>query len=852
MYVFGGWVPLNCENDTRTGQLYQEKEWKCTNTLAVLNLDLMTWEYSSNEILDETCPRARAGHSAVVVNTRLYIWSGRDGYRKAWNNQVCCKDLWFLETETPPAPTRLQLAKASTTSFDISWVPVPTADCYIVQIQIIDSNSQSEQATTAAAAAASTPKKLMPPPSEPSTPLTSTPSSTPIAISAATAALPTTTSGVELSTNLNLTNAGLKIVSITKPLTSSVSSATTTASAMSPMAVLVAAAASTPKISTTTAKISSGQNIRIISPQTGQSGNVIQTVKMTSGTSPQTFRFITSQAGAGKQILLKTGNQSQPQLMTLVKTSQGTLALAPKLSGGQVVKLVTQVSKSSPAPQSTQTVQSVTGQISSANIATSSSSATAAPATTTQTKEESKPAITTSTASQPLKMFVLPSNTARPGQVVVQNTQGVPAGQQVSIRIQTPQPASKTIKPLQSNQTITIPASAIKGGASKLVLSSGGTIQPGQFRIISASSGATTSQRLVLLSTQSSTSSGSTVVNTVTASSGSSTATSVTNNRVNSIATTTASEVKIPQTDGPDDDALDEFLNSNLGMEQATTTATTNGTSAPISNGNTSTPSKPESAPPTTTVATPTSANIVMVNPTAASITPTAAASEQPAAVTNQWYDVGIFKQNLCNISGYYVPKDASVLFDPERDLNSQSSPQYTNFTKINLQPGTSYKIRVAAFNICGRGPWSEVFTNVKTCVPGYPPAPTSIKITKNNDGAQLSWNITTAQDEILEYSVYLSVKSDKEKTGQVANTLSFLKVYSGMRPSCVVNQHFLNNAQLDHTSKPAIIFRIAARNTKGYGPATQVRWLQEHLATSANATSPARGSKRNFSSMNE
>lgn len=31
----------------------------------------------------------------------------------------------------------------------------------------------------------------------------------------------------------------------------------------------------------------------------------------------------------------------------------------------------------------------------------------------------------------------------------------------------------------------------------------------------------------------------------------------------------------------------------------------------------------------------------------------------------------------------------------------------------------------------------------------------------------------------------------------------------------------------MDYTSKPAIIFRIAARNDKGYGPATQVRWLQ-------------------------
>ena len=24
------------------------------------------------------------------INTRLYMWSGRDGYRKAWSNQVQC------------------------------------------------------------------------------------------------------------------------------------------------------------------------------------------------------------------------------------------------------------------------------------------------------------------------------------------------------------------------------------------------------------------------------------------------------------------------------------------------------------------------------------------------------------------------------------------------------------------------------------------------------------------------------------------------------------------------------------------------------------------------------------------
>lgn len=48
----------------------------------------MTWEELDLDTEEENMPRARAGHCAVGIHTRLYIWSGRDGYRKAWNNQV--------------------------------------------------------------------------------------------------------------------------------------------------------------------------------------------------------------------------------------------------------------------------------------------------------------------------------------------------------------------------------------------------------------------------------------------------------------------------------------------------------------------------------------------------------------------------------------------------------------------------------------------------------------------------------------------------------------------------------------------------------------------------------------------
>ncbi|XP_072344087.1 host cell factor 1-like isoform X2 [Scyliorhinus torazame] len=135
MYVFGGWVPLVVD-DVKVAM--HEKEWKCTNTLACLNLDTMTWEPVIMEAQEDSLPRARAGHCSVSVNSRLYIWSGRDGYRKAWNNQVCCKDLWYLETERPPAPSRVQLVRANTNSLEVSWGAVPTADSYLLQLQKYD------------------------------------------------------------------------------------------------------------------------------------------------------------------------------------------------------------------------------------------------------------------------------------------------------------------------------------------------------------------------------------------------------------------------------------------------------------------------------------------------------------------------------------------------------------------------------------------------------------------------------------------------------------------------------------------------------------------------------------------
>ncbi|XP_041035568.1 host cell factor 1b isoform X2 [Carcharodon carcharias] len=165
MYVFGGWVPLVMD-DVKVAT--HEKEWKCTNTLACLNLDTMTWEPVIMDAQEDNLPRARAGHCSVAVNSRLYIWSGRDGYRKAWNNQVCCKDLWYLETERPPAPSRVQLVRANTNSLEVSWGAVPTADSYLLQLQKYDIPAASPAAHPLPSVPAGQPKSPAPASAAPS------------------------------------------------------------------------------------------------------------------------------------------------------------------------------------------------------------------------------------------------------------------------------------------------------------------------------------------------------------------------------------------------------------------------------------------------------------------------------------------------------------------------------------------------------------------------------------------------------------------------------------------------------------------------------------------------------------
>ncbi|XP_014663610.1 PREDICTED: host cell factor 1-like [Priapulus caudatus] len=338
MFVFGGWVPLVMD-DVKVAT--HEKEWKCTNTLASLNIDTTTWEPLAMEVFEDAVPRARAGHCSVAINTRLYIWSGRDGYRKAWNNQVCCKDLWFLETEKPPASSRVQLVRASTNTLEVSWGSVPTAEAYLLQLQKFEMPPQQ------AMAPAGTPVPINTPKTYERTPVMAVhppqvKSPTQLQTIRLPAAALSSISNNPAGTTILRAGGGqqLKVVGSTAQLLSgaqmrTISIAGTTATAttsMTGIAALAAAAAQTQKITMT--QSSPTTSIRVVTPQgtvmTPQ-GLKLQTGQQVRLTTPATTILKTAAGVAGQQLggkqiitVQKTsGGVGQPQIVTLVKTTQG-------------------------------------------------------------------------------------------------------------------------------------------------------------------------------------------------------------------------------------------------------------------------------------------------------------------------------------------------------------------------------------------------------------------------------------------------------------------------------------------------------------------------------------------------
>lgn len=80
-----------------------------------------------------------------------------------------------------------------------------------------------------------------------------------------------------------------------------------------------------------------------------------------------------------------------------------------------------------------------------------------------------------------------------------------------------------------------------------------------------------------------------------------------------------------------------------------------------------------------------------------------------------------------CHDCGVY--EVITVLFEQAKQQAS-STPAPPAMQKVELQPGKAYKFRVCGINSCGSGQFSDVAA-FKTCMPGFPGAPSAIRISK-------------------------------------------------------------------------------------------------------------------------
>uniref|UniRef100_A0A3Q4N1K4 Fibronectin type-III domain-containing protein n=1 Tax=Neolamprologus brichardi TaxID=32507 RepID=A0A3Q4N1K4_NEOBR len=201
------------------------------------------------------------------------------------------------------------------------------------------------------------------------------------------------------------------------------------------------------------------------------------------------------------------------------------------------------------------------------------------------------------------------------------------------------------------------------------------------------------------------------------------------------------------------------------------------------------------------------------------------------------WFDVGVFKALFSEVSHYYLPADGDQVTSAinSRGTNTKEKklpgPQdYQGREKQELATGQTYRFRVAGINYFGQGDFSPV-SEFKTCQPGFPGAPSAVKITKATDSVHITWEAPSSPSgRILEYSMYMAVRKSRSSTSDRPGQMAFIRIYRGTKTSCSVSSSHLDNAHIDSSAsnRPAVVFRIAAKNEQGYGPATQIRWIQD------------------------
>ncbi|KAF0036114.1 hypothetical protein F2P81_011426 [Scophthalmus maximus] len=871
--------------------------------LWVLDIDTMCWDTVLMDSSEEDVPRARAGHCSVSINSRLYVWSGRDGYRKAWNNQVCCKDLWYLETERPCPPSRVQLVRANTSSLEVSWGPSQTADTYLLQLQKYDipatpSPSPAPVAKAPANQAVPLSGNTLVPSSNASIP------GSPLAAAAITpvvlkvAAAPGAAGGASILTARQATPkspvamttlpAGVRMV---VPAQTGQGTPVGSSPQMSGMAALAAAAAATQKIpppSPAVLNVPAGTAIvKTVSVGPGSSSlplNVLSPVTMVSNPAAQMLKTAAAQVGGASGVstpgtpsrpvitVHKSGTVTVSQQAQVVTTMVGgvtktiTLVNSPLSVGGGGALIgnlgkVMSVVQTNPVQTGAVTAQAASSAFTKFIQMVFKGGA---PGTFLRTVPisgvklvspgtvGSKPTVTTLVVNRSTGVSSL-------GKGSVFTTVAGGAVTAANASLATPITNLATIATLANQVTTATATAAVPKQVTLITTPSGAEAQPLVQDLPVSIMASPTSEEPGSTSTTSTTATvegeaEDTSLDTVTSvcsnppcethETGTTNTATITratiggNDRVCSnppcetheTGTTNTATVATSAIAGEAEGAMDQSIPIVLTQQELAALIQQQQQLQDAHN-------QPEPEPVHSPLPTEGLAPADSLNDPAAESngneTTSSAVTSAVARLASTFSPSPPLAAGPAKIKAAATGAVVTNGITATTGDDSGVMPDYSQMRKVELQPGTAYKFRVAGINICGRGAFSEV-SAFKTCLPGFPGASCAIKISKNQDGAQLTWEppaITSGR--IMEYSVYLAIRSSQAASsarGPSPAQLAFMRVYCGPSPSCLVQASSLANAHIDHTTKPAIIFRIAARNQKGYGPATQVRWLQGRL----------------------
>ncbi|CAH8539010.1 unnamed protein product [Schistosoma rodhaini] len=829
MFVFGGWVPLVMEEIKMTAQ---EKEWKCTNTLASLNLDTMAWEPLTMEVADECLlPRARAGHCAVAVHSRLYVWSGRDGYRKAWNNQVCFKDLWFLETDRPAAPTRVQLVRAGTQSLEVTWGSVPTADAYILQIQKYDVS--------------------------PSTTSTHSLTSSPVDTSGIVKAPLTASAG-----SLNFSRAGaISQALITTPATANsvpiptpIRLPTTTAAvgSMIPNSCVTMAGQRGPTVVTPT-----GLKITPVpgSAVTGRTATIATVAQHSSGVNPCGPTIIRSSCPpiAPKQHLITVGGKQVVSAVSVANNS-GVVNSNPNQvvhivnkSTGLIkpIKLVSTTTSSSTASKTITVQQASVGTgVSVPKVIK------AIPATMLQMSASGKP------------ILIAGGGVCRPGQTTVQVSGPVhrPTGQQIVI------------------MSPTISSSAAIPASSNLYLSSGGATS----QIIRQAN--QTQVTLVRRDPYDSThgnandpsNNTSSILQTIPQLDGTidddddvGEDGGSTKNDASSAIILESNLVKeklhmkgnvdILQTGSQHSPAYTTDANSDLHTSLAVEAAAElladigeDNTSAYADQNSASVSKETDQAVRSLIDTKPNvlSENVSFSTENEKSFRGDSGSYEDPVHAKDEKEGNGSSLTDPLETLALVAARRSGSGDDHENDSVISHSTVYSNSDSHVICNSNSGRLVAVSVPYSRLSPLSSTLGGgqISRSVTGLVANSHSIVTTSTNcslinssttvtpgtliSRGDNSWHdvgvIKSTNYTVTMYSACTNDAGVHMEVGSTPSGMAFVRVYCGQSPSATVTSATLATAHLDLSSKPAVIFRIAARNEKGYGPATQVRWLQD------------------------